>query len=253
MRFTTAPTGTAQASRNELVVARRARPAATPTSPRTSSPRPRRMVADALDGARPERRVAHHAAGHLPGRELELGLDHGQDVTAGRGGRGHAAQQARERDERDVGDRQRHRLRQDQAVRRVGVQARGVGPLHGHDPRVVPQRLRQLAAAHVESIDTRRAALQQAVREAARARRPRPGRSDPQGRRRTRRARRPASRRRGTRMARASTSSSTVAVGSTMSPGFRSSRAPSPAPDAHATRPSAAPGHGCGWAPDPDR
>ena len=39
--------------------------------------------------------------------------------------------------------------------------------LHRHDPRIVAQRVGELSVAHVESIDARRTALQQDVREAA--------------------------------------------------------------------------------------
>ncbi len=48
----------------------------------------------------------------------------------------------------------------------AGVEPGRVGPLHAHHASVLSQRLRQLSSAHVESIDTARAALQEAVGEA---------------------------------------------------------------------------------------
>ena len=50
----------------------------------------------------------------------------------------------------------------------VAVSVAGVRALHRDDPRVAPQRLRELAAADVEGVDASRAALQQDVGEAAR-------------------------------------------------------------------------------------
>ena len=47
------------------------------------------------------------------------------------------------------------------------IEARGVRALHAYHARILTQRLCQLSTAHVESIDTRRAPLQQAVGEAA--------------------------------------------------------------------------------------
>ena len=65
-------------------------------------------------------------------------------------------------DERHVRDGQRDRLGQ-----AGGTEGPGVRPLHRDDPGIRPQRLGELSATHVESIDTRRAALQQHVGEAA--------------------------------------------------------------------------------------
>jgi hypothetical protein len=39
------------------------------------------------------------------------------------------------------------------------IETGGVRPLHRHDPSVTTQRLGELSASHVESIDARRAAL----------------------------------------------------------------------------------------------
>jgi hypothetical protein len=47
------------------------------------------------------------------------------------------------------------------------VKPTGVGPLHRHDASVTTQRLGELSASHVESIDARRTALQQDIGESA--------------------------------------------------------------------------------------
>ena len=84
-----------------------------------------------------------------------------------------------ERDERHVDGRRGRSARAGVAA----VSVAGVGPLHRDDPRVGAERLGELAATHVESVDPARAALQQDVREAAgrgadvERRRGRPGRS----------------------------------------------------------------------------
>ena len=68
--------------------------------------------------------------------------------------------------------------------RRRGGERAGVRALHRDDARVAAQRLGELAAAHVESVDARRAALQQHVGEAAGRRADveadEPGRVDPE-------------------------------------------------------------------------
>ena len=53
------------------------------------------------------------------------------------------------------------RFGQRDVILSVRIQARRVGALHGDDPRIGAQRIGQLSAAHVESIDARRAAAQQ--------------------------------------------------------------------------------------------
>ena len=158
-------------AQEQLVVARRARRAATRRRPGPPGRGPRACSRTRSTAAARSAGSRTTPPGTSRGRQLELGLDHGQDVAARRGRRRHAAQQPRERDERHVGDRERHGARAGvSGSARVGVQAGGMGPLHRHHAGIAAQRLRQLSAAHVESIDARRAALQQTVGEAARGR-----------------------------------------------------------------------------------
>ena len=77
-------------------------------------------------------------------------------------GRGDRGEDEVERDERDVDRREADRLWQGRCRERAGVRA-----LHRDDARVAPERLGELATSDVESVDARRAALQQHVREAA--------------------------------------------------------------------------------------
>ena len=111
-------------------------------------------------------RIADHALGHLPGCELELRLDHRHEVGRRLGGGGHAAQEPRQGDERDVGHHQRNRLGQVDRVIRLRVQACRVRPLHGDDAGVRPQQVRQLTTSHIQSIDAASAPFQEAVCEA---------------------------------------------------------------------------------------
>ena len=94
--------------------------------------------------------------------ELELRLDHRQDVAAGRDAGRDRGQHLGQRDERDVDRRQVGRERQV-----GGLEAAGVDALdHGH-PRVLAQAAVELPVGDVEGDHVRRAALQQAVGEAA--------------------------------------------------------------------------------------
>ena len=94
---------------------------------------------------------------------LELRLDQRDDRAARRERRRDRGEDLVERDERDV-DRSRARPAPAASSR---VSAPGVGALHRDDARVAAERLGELAAAHVESVDAGRAALQQDVGEAA--------------------------------------------------------------------------------------
>ena len=81
--------------------------------------------------------------------------------------REHGGKDARERDERDIDHGQADRLGQLDRLRVSGVEAIGVGALHRDHSRIPAQRIGQLSASHVESIDARRTTLQQGVGESA--------------------------------------------------------------------------------------
>ena len=185
----------------------RRRGAATGRTPRcqpdraAGSPPPRRSPSRATPRHAPTSRTACdpvlRVADHSPGAEplpadLELRLDHRQQVgvlaRAGRERRQHQAQ----RDEGQVGD---HEV--DRAVDRLGGQRADVGALVHPHPLVGAQRPGQLAVADVDGDDLGGAAAEQHLGEAAgggagvegaAARRRRPG---------TRRGRRAACARRG--------------------------------------------------------
>ena len=131
------------------------------------------------DGARPDPEPAGHAtirsrtsrwtAGSRttpwsvrPRPASNCGLTKRDDLAARPKGRGHRGEDQRERDERDVDRREGDGLRE-----RRGGQLASVRPLHRDDPRVAAERFGELSAAHVESVDPARTALQQDVREAA--------------------------------------------------------------------------------------
>ena len=131
-----------------------------------------------------DRRIAHDAVVRPAPAGLELRLDEGDDLAApGARVERDRPEDEPERDERDVDDREGDRLRE--ASRPSGP---GVRPLHRDDARIAPQRLGELAAAHVESVDPARAALQQHVREAAGRRADVEADAGPPDRSRTRRA-----------------------------------------------------------------
>ena len=110
-----------------------------------------------------DRRVADDAVVGAAPAGLELRLDERDDRAApARERRRDRAEDEVERDERHVDRREVDRLGQ-----RRGGQLAGVRALHRHDARVAAERFGKLSAAHVESVDARRAALQQDVREAA--------------------------------------------------------------------------------------
>ena len=118
-----------------------------------------------------------------------------------------------------------------------------------HDARDRPERLGQLSAAHVESIDAARAALQQTVGEAAGrgadVQADPPDRVDPEGIERSGQLLAAARDvRRGWSMR------SSGRLGSTRSPGFRSRRAPSPVPT-RTRRPAGGPGPASASRPSP--
>ena len=106
-------------------------------------------------------RVAHDALVDPGTAELELRLDHRQDLAAGRQAAGDGGQHLGQRDEGDVDGRQ---VRPEGQVRR-GERA-GVDPLdHGH-ARILAHAQVDLAVGDVERGHARGAALQQAVGEA---------------------------------------------------------------------------------------
>ena len=137
------------------------------TGQRTSRPSAMAACSHAIHGSGLDRRVAHDALGHLAWLGLELRLDQAHDRAAGNQLVDDAGQDAGERDEGDVDDGQADPLRQGDGLGIGRVQPAGMGPLHGDHPGIRPQRLGELSAAHVESIDAARAPLQQTVGEAA--------------------------------------------------------------------------------------
>ena len=131
--------------------------------PRTARPSPRAASADGHQRLAPIVRRAHHPAPGPPPPELELGLDQGQDLAAGRQTAGHRGQHLGQRDEGDV-DR-----RQAGLVREVGGrQLARVLPLDHLHPGIVAKAPLELPVADVEGDHAPRAALEQAVGEAAR-------------------------------------------------------------------------------------
>src|ERR1700675_2582394 len=109
-----------------------------------------------------DRRAAHAAVIRASLAPLELGLHQRADMTAwGRPERGNdRAEVSGEQDERYVDRDEVDRLGEG-----LGRESAGIRPLHRHDARVAAQRPGELSAAHVESVDPARAALQQDVRE----------------------------------------------------------------------------------------
>ena len=108
-------------------------------------------------------RVADHAVPDLALAGLELRLHQGDDPAAQRPEAARdGAKDAVQRDERHVHDGQIHGRRENPGAERTGV-----GPLHRHDPRIVTERLRELAAANVHGVHAAGVALQKQVRESA--------------------------------------------------------------------------------------
>ena len=122
----------------------------------------RRGGADPVQGLPPVRLVFDDPFGRLLGLELELGFDQRDDVgRAGQAGE-ERLEDHRQGDEGHVHDGQRRpRLE----VR--GVQVAGVGLLPIDDAGVGAQGGVELPVPHVHGVDLRRAALEQAVGEAA--------------------------------------------------------------------------------------
>ena len=85
--------------------------------------------------------------------DLELRLDHREQIEPGRGGAHHRGQHLGQRDERDVGHDQVGRVRQLARIERAGVAA-----LDDRHTSVVPQPPVELAVGHVEAITRRRRA-----------------------------------------------------------------------------------------------
>ena len=106
--------------------------------------------------------VADDAAADPLAAELELRLDHRQHLAAGRQAARDRGQDLGQGDEGDVDGRQRGREGQVGGQQLAGVEALD----HGH-PRVFAQAHVDLAVGDVDRGDPRRAALQQAVGEAA--------------------------------------------------------------------------------------
>ena len=139
-----------------------------PGSPEEAKPRTVSPAPAAASAAAPQRLAtilgrAHHPSLADPLRaELELRLDQRQQLAPGRHAGRERRQHLGERDERDVGGHQAGLERQ-----LGGVEVAGVAALDHLDPRVVAQAPVELAAGDVERDHPRRAALEQAVGEAA--------------------------------------------------------------------------------------
>ena len=111
-----------------------------------------------------DRRVADDAVVRPALAGLELGLHEGDDrAPAGPRVVATGPRTLSSEMNDDVDDREVDRLGQGR-----GGQGARVRPLHRDDARVATERLGELAATHVESVDAARAALQQDVGEAAR-------------------------------------------------------------------------------------
>jgi hypothetical protein len=118
-----------------------------------------------VHGGPPDGRIADNPFAHGFAAGLELRLDQGHNLTIWRQLLLNTPQDPCQRDERDVDDGQADALRQSQGIAVVRIETAGVRPLHRNYASVTTQRLGELSASHVESIDARRTALQQHIGE----------------------------------------------------------------------------------------
>ena len=190
-------------------------------------PRPwrRRALDDPLEDLAVDRRVAHDAVVGAALAGLELRLDQRDDRRRAGASVGATGPRTRSSEMNETSI----------VARSIGsgsvaaVSVAGVRPLHRDDARVAPERFGELAATHVESVDARRAALQQDVGEAA-------GRGTDVEARPSRRVDLERVERRRELVAAAADvrlaapSTATVVAASIRSPGLRSRRAASPSP-----------------------
>ncbi len=130
--------------------------------PRIGEPQLAGRGGDAEDGLAAVGGVADDPPADPLTAELELRLDHRQSLAARRQAGGHGGQDLGERDEGDVDRRQAGR----EGKRRRGELTCVEALDHGH-PRVLAERVGDLAVGDVDGRDAGGAALEQAVGEAA--------------------------------------------------------------------------------------
>jgi len=130
---------------------------------RRCQPDPEGVTGDRLQCLAVNLRIADHPVADLLAAGLELRLHECNDLSAERTeARRNRAQDAVERDERDVDHCQVDGRGQD-----TRAEGAGVCPLHRYHPGIVPERLGKLTATHVHGVHLARVSLQEQVREAA--------------------------------------------------------------------------------------